>query len=363
MSVPVLLNAFHTSGGGGVSYLRGILPHLAADTRLAWTLLAPRATLEALEIPANVQVWEAPEHGFATGHLWEQLVLPWQVRQRGLRAVWCNANFVPLLAPRPMPILHTTARAGQVAKGFAMRLYWWALGWLTTVSLLRAPEFFTIAEFVVDEYLPRWLRWRRKGRYAPPAVTVPVLGKVTAEPRLLLAVGDFYAQKDYATLLRAMAVLREQVPEVRLEIYGRPVDGAVVEDVECLLDELELREVVTVKGAVPHATLLKRMRAARAVVSTSVMETFNMPLVEALAVGTPVVCTEAPYTREVLGDAALVVARGGDTAAALAVGVFALLENDGLHEMFRVRGLERARVFDWQATAKVIADGVVAVVE
>lgn len=362
MTRKVLLNALHSTGGGGLTYVREVLPYLAKDKRVAWTVLAPEEVVGALEVPAGVEVWVVPPMGFVRGHLWEQVALPWLARRRGFEAMLCNANFVPLLAKRPMPVIHTTARAGRVAKGLGMRLYWWVLGWLTTLSLLRAPTFFTVAEFAVAEYLPRWMVWRKKGRYAPPGVRVPKMGKVTPVPNLLVAVGDFYAQKDFATLLRALAVLRQQMPEVRLEIYGRPVDAAVVDEVGHLLDELGLREVVTVAGTLPHAKLLARMAAARLVVSTSVVETFNMPLVEAMAVGTPVVCTEAPYTQEVLGDAALVVARGGDVASAFAVAMFALMENDSLHEMFVQRGLARAAVFEWEATAGVLGEGIVGVV-
>lgn len=362
MTRRVLLNAFHTSGGGGLVYLQGILPHLAADERLEWTLLAPATTLAKLELPAGMAVWEAPEYGFVKGHAWEQLVLPWLVWRRGFKAVWCNANFVPLLAPKPMPVLHTTARAGKVAASLTMRVYWWLLHGLTTLSLLRAPEFFTVAEFVVAEYLPWWLRWRRKGRYAPPAVQVAALRrKPKVEPLLLVAAGDMYAHKDYPTLLRALAVLRQQVPQVRLDIYGRPVDALVAAEIEHVVEGLGLRGTVRLMGSVEHGALLARMAQARLVVSASRMETFNMPLVEAMAVGTPVVCTEAPYTQEVLADAALVVARGGDVASAMAVAMFALMENDGLHAMFAARGKARAKVFDWKATAAVICDGVAAV--
>ena len=72
----VLLNAMHATTGGGLIYLRGILPELAKDERFAWTLLVPESALVGWDIPAGVDVKIAPEMGFAKGHMWEQLVLP-----------------------------------------------------------------------------------------------------------------------------------------------------------------------------------------------------------------------------------------------------------------------------------------------
>ncbi|NBX85945.1 MAG: glycosyltransferase, partial [Proteobacteria bacterium] len=350
MRVKVLLNAMHTTTGGGVTYLRGILPELAADTRFAWVLLVPQKTLAGLEIPEGMQVEVAPELDFWRGHVWEQFVLPVLCWRWGVRAVLCNANYVPLLAPRAMPIIHTTPRAVGQAVGWKMQMYWRVLRWLTVVSLWRAPVAFSVARHVVRDYVGSFVG--RKVRVAYPGGQVDRLtgGQEQRDPNLVMAVGDFYAQKDYPLIVRAFAVLRERRPASRLLIVGRAVDGGVRDEVLKLVRELKIADAVTMTGAVPHATLMKTLAKAAVYVNASKAECFNLPVLEALACGVPCVLPEVDFQREVAGEAGVFVpvSKGGDVAAAFAVALFGVLENPVIAESLRKRGLARAAEFSWR---------------
>ncbi|MFZ2587101.1 MAG: glycosyltransferase, partial [Alphaproteobacteria bacterium] len=364
MKLRILINAMHTHTGGGVTYLLHMLPYMVAEKGWECTVLAPKATLAGLVLPKGMEVWEAPEYGFVKGHLWEQLVLPWVARRRGFKAVLCNANFVPLLAPRPMPILHTTTTAGGATGGTLGAWYWRALKVLTVLGAVRAPLVFGITTLLVEEFTPWPLRWmRRKAVVVPPGVEVAAVGKLAKQCGLVLAVGDFYAQKDYPTLLRALAVLRTQRPDVRLEIVGRPVYAAVDAEMKRLISELKLDDVVTLRGPMPHDVLLARMAEAEVFVSASKVESFNIPLVESMAVGTPVVCVDAPYVAEVVGEgddtAALVVKGGeGDVPAALAVAMFGVMETPSVRDVLVRRGLARAKRFAWDESGAAVVVGV-----
>ena len=356
----ILLNAMHASTGGGVTYLRGILPELARDERFEWTLLATEKALAGWELPAGVDVKIAPEMGFAKGHMWEQFVLPWLACRWGMHTILCNANYTPLLALRSVPIIHTTPRAAGQAQSRGMKLYWQVLKVLTRLSVWNASVAFSVAQHVIADYTG--VRGAKKVRVASPAVNVSVQEAVR-DPNLVVTVGDMYAQKDYPLLVRAFQVLREKRPGTRLMIIGRPVDARVRDEVLALVRELKLADAVTLTGGMPHERLLHTLARSALYVSTSKAECFNIPVLEAMASGVPCVLPEADFQREVAGDTAVYVQvdKGGNVAAAFAVAMYGILENIQLADTLRGKGLMRAANYTWAATAKVIGDGLAGV--
>lgn len=357
----VLINAMRTSGGGGLVYLNCLLPYLVADTRFDWQILAHRAAGGKLVKPEGLRVRFGPSFaatpaGFLMSHVWEQGVLPILARVWGVSLVWGNANYVPLLAPNPVPTLHTTMRASGMWRGFFWRIYWGVLKSLTWLGLWRARVAFAVARHVVAEY--PYSGADRKVRVAPPAVDA---AHVVAKPfdfPTVVAVGDFYEQKNYPLLIRAFAVLRRRMPEARLVIIGRPVWPDVLQAVRNVIAEEKIGGVVEVVEGLPHAELMNTLAGAAALANTSRAECFNMPLLEAMAVGVPVVCGDYDFQREVVQDAALLVnLEYGDTASALAVALYGVLQNPVVAQALRQRGLARAVEFTWGRTAEVILNG------
>lgn len=358
----VLLNALHTTTGGGLIYLQGILPELVRDERVQWQLLTTATTLAKLTVPAGVVVRIAPKLGFGVSHLWEQLWLPILARLWGCYAVLSNANYGPLLAPRACVILHTTPRAAAAWEGSFWKIYWALLKLLTQLCVWRAPVFFSVAKHIVADYAaPSTMR---NLRLASPAIAHEKIPEaVVCDPNLVLAVGDFYPQKNYPLLLRAFAKLREAQPKARLMIVGRPVQASVRDEVMALARELNITSGLTLVPGLPHDQLLKAMAQAAVYTSTSSAEAFNMPVLEAMACGTPVVVLETPFQREVAGlgtEAAAVFVQaneGGDVPAALAIALLGVLANPPIAATLAKRGQARAAQFTWPNTASTIANG------
>jgi glycosyltransferase involved in cell wall biosynthesis len=253
-----------------------------------------------------------------------------------------------------MPIIHTTPRAAGAATGLKMFLYWRVLTLLTRVSVWKAKRVASVARHVLQDYGGEGLQ--RKTVIAPPGAPQPVAAG-TKNPNLVLAIGDFYAQKNYPLLMEAFARLLKERPDTRLEIIGRKVDGAEVVRVETEMVRWGISRAVTLAGGMPHAALLKRLAEAAVLVNVSKAECFNMPLLEAMAVGTPVVCGDVDFQREVVGEAGvgqaavLVKMDDGQVADAVAVAVFGVLETPAIASQLRTAGLRRAAVFTWEQTA------------
>lgn len=109
------------------------------------------------------------------------------------------------------------------------------------------------------------------------------------QPPVLLAVGRLTPQKDYGTLLRGFALLRQHM-SARLVILG---DGPMRSHLENLIKALGIAPDVLLLGFVDNPYVY--MSHASAVVLSSVWETFGVVLVEALACGCPVIATNCDY--------------------------------------------------------------------
>jgi glycosyltransferase involved in cell wall biosynthesis len=84
-----------------------------------------------------------------------------------------------------------------------------------------------------------------------------------------------------------------------------------------------------------------------------VYEGFGLPVLEAMACGLPVVTTDSSSLRELAADAALLVEPGSSEALEDAMG--RILEDRGLRDRLRAKGLERAARYSWETTARETA--------
>jgi glycosyltransferase involved in cell wall biosynthesis len=349
----VILNAAHAHTGGGAAYIRQLWPMLEAASDLNWIVAAPRSLLHELRVPPARSI-VAPPQGFVRSHIWEQLVLPIIARRRGAVATLCNANYVPFLAPRPVPILHCAAiEGGRAAQGRAARLYWRLLYWLTWASLARARHALTTAAALVDDYAPaRWLKRRGRMAFAPPGA--PPIPDVVRDPKLLIAVGDLYPHKGYATLIAAMTRVTKYQPAVRLVVIGREVDKDHARELDELVRAHGVGDRVHFLGGLPHSEALRWLASAALAVSASSAETTSMVAIEAMAAGTPLVARDLPFQRSATDGAAFLVMESARLDLGFAGAILNLLRDDGWRSRLGAAGLERAKAFAWEGTADTV---------
>lgn len=357
----VLINALHAKAGGGVSYLRNMLPLLAADPRLDVHLLIHGDQRRLFDpAPATVDVHEQNFRSSFLGRLlWEQAALPFRARAIGAEITFSPANFCPLFAPGSVILLRNTVEAADTETRFAMRVYWKVLAWMTRASMARCRRAIAVSGYARDVLAARRGAKVTVVHHGVQKIFTPAPGR--REPaRFLLAVGTIYQQKNFHTLIRAFAKVRQTIPDVTLTIVGAPPPGgeAHLDSLRRLATELGVADAIAFTGEKPAADLVDLYRRCAVFVFPSTAETFGQPLVEAMACGAPVVCSNTSAMPEVVGDAARLF--DPLDADAMAAEITAVLINPALAHVLSEKSLVRAREFSWEETARRTADVLVA---
>ncbi len=152
-------------------------------------------------------------------------------------------------------------------------------------------------------------------------------------------------------LLEAFAELRRLISSpLQLVLVGRM--GWLYQGILARAQELDLGQDIVVTGYVPDADLPALYSGATLFVLPSLYEGFAMPVLEAMACGVPVACSNVSSLPEVAGDAALLFdPRSVDgMVAAIKRG----LEDAELRAMLSRRGRERAQQFTWERCARQV---------
>jgi len=182
---------------------------------------------------------------------------------------------------------------------------------------------------------------------APPREVADLAGRP-----FLLALSTLEPRKGVGYLLEAVRGLAPHVPEMLLVLAGQP--GWQMHRWEGLLRDPLVAKRTRLLGYVGERTKAWLLRHATVFVYPSLYEGFGLPVLEALAVGTPVVATTAGAIPEVAGAAAKLVPPG--SAEALCVALAEVLQDETLRATLAAAGPNRAAQFDWSASAQQMVE-------
>jgi len=366
----VFINSLAASAGGGLTYVRNVVPHLASKgVKVTLALSANLAQefrhiagieLLVLDIPAAHRLW------------YEQRQLPDLIRQSGADILFSAGNFALRKSPVPQILLsrnsiytstdffHDLRSRGEIRmwletrfRGiFAKRSVSWA-------DVTVAPS----AAFSAE--LKRWTGrpvvaihhgFDREAFTRDSCPLAPELkSKLDAANGCfkLLLVSHYNYYRNFETLIRALPILREKLNRRPLKLLltcrlepGKNPGAYRTERTTALVKTLGVLEMIVELGAVPYQQLHQVYACANAYVSPAYTETFAHPLVEAMASGVPVIASDIPVHREICDDAALYFARFSPES--LADRIIQVAESPEKSRSMSERGLERSRDFSWK---------------
>ncbi|MGE3820549.1 MAG: glycosyltransferase family 4 protein, partial [Isosphaeraceae bacterium] len=185
-----------------------------------------------------------------------------------------------------------------------------------------------------------------------------VLSRHGVDPnrRFLLYVGGLSPHKNLLRLIEAFAVAGLADERVSLVLVGDLGDvfHTHVPELRNAIDRTGLGDSVHFTGFVPDEELVTFYNRADALVQPSLMEGFGLPPVEAMACGTPVLCSQAGSLPEVVGDAGLYF--DPTDVVAMAKALRRIVDDPGLRLILAARAFERAGHYSWPAAASALLD-------
>lgn len=165
-------------------------------------------------------------------------------------------------------------------------------------------------------------------------------------PPYILYIGRVERKKNLQNLVSAMGQLR-QLPH---QLWLAGLSGFGAQAIRQLVTQLQLEAVVRFLGYVPQAELNSMLNQAAVFAFPSAYEGFGIPILEAMASGTPVVCSDIPALREIGGTACRYFDQTDPAAIAQVVQSVLQLSS---HERERMvnRGYSQVKNFSWQRCA------------
>lgn len=173
----------------------------------------------------------------------------------------------------------------------------------------------------------------------------------TNEP--VLMVGNLIQRKGFHIGIHAIAEVRKTFPNVRLEIVG---DGPERLNLMKLIKELHLESCVTLTGRLTQKELLKKYSSCSLFCHPSLSEGYSQTILEAMASGRPIVCTNIAGSANMVEDGANgYIVSSGDSSM-LAKAMIQVLSDAQLAEKMGARSSEKAKRYDWRKIAKEYFD-------
>lgn len=336
--------------GTGV-YVRSLCPamlEVAGGEDL--TLLGIRSLARETEFapPGTVQLLVSP----VVRTVWSQIRLPLHLMRRGYDVVHFVDHKLPrLVRGRTVVTIHDTAFLrfpDTFLPGHRRRLTWF-----TRDAVTRADHVIAVSAATRDDLCTFY-------GVDPARISVihhavdhdrfrPDTPPVRRGTPYLLSVGALQPRKNYAMLMRAFrTVCARRSDRIDLIIIGQR--GWLWEPIEREAREHPFADRIHLVGYVPDQELPAYYAGARAFLLPSLYEGFGIPVLEAMAVGSPVAAANVSALPEVVGDAGLLLDPADEEEWSEAI--LRLLDDDLLAADLRRRGLARAASFQWADAAR-----------
>jgi glycosyltransferase involved in cell wall biosynthesis len=373
--IRILVNGLAASAGGGLTYLRNLIPQFVRRQDLTATLLVNSSVARLLQSAENVRIAERSESGAAAKRfLSEQRILPPLIRECGAQVLISAGNVALRKSPVPQILLSRNSlyTSGDFYRDLRSRgeyrllLDTFVKGRLGKKSVGWSDCAVAPSEAFADE-LRSWTG-RSNIRCIPHGFDPEEFSRDTAslpdnirtalgekgDTLRLLFVSHYNYYRNFETLFRALPRLKTRLKTRRFKLYltcklnTKDNPGAYrTEAAASLLADLKLGDDVVQLGAVPYPLLHHVYRACDVYVTPAYAESFAHPLVEAMSCGLPVIASDLPVHREVCGDAALSFSRFHTEE--LAERVLQVAESPELSSRLANCGAVRVSEFSWEA--------------
>lgn len=317
--------------------------------------------------PAGLFSGKAEWHIMPFPRLWTHVRLSWEMLAQPPDLLFVPSHVLPLVHPRRSAVTvhdlgyHYHPETHTLFQNLYLR---WSTRYnaRTATRVLADSEatrrdlihFYSIPKDKIAVVYPG--RDETLAPVADPVALAAVRARYGLASPYLLYVGTLHPRKNLVRLVQAFAttVQLETEPSLppgsNLQLVLAGQKGWLYDDIFAQVRKLGIADRVVLTGYVPDADLPALLSGALAFVFPSLYEGFGLPVLEAMACGTPVICSNTSSLPEVAGDAALLV--DPLDSHELAGAIHRIATDPGLRRLLVARGFEQVARFSWHRCAR-----------
>lgn len=368
----LFLNGLAASAGGGLTYLRNVIPHLAGRSDVRATVAVSPRLRQELGNAANVSFVALQTRGGAAWRSYqEQRLLPGLIRDSGADVLISAGNFALRNSPVPQVLLSRNSLYTSADFFRDLRARHEYMIWLDTHAkgvLARRSIHWADCTVAPSQAFARELQqWTGRKVVAIhhgfdrdaffrdqtplPAEIQHELDSAEGSFRVLF-VSHYNYYRNFETLLRAVPLVQKRLGKRLVKLFLtcklRTKDNPGryrAEAAAALVNRLGIGDKVVQLGTLSYGLLHHLYRACDMYVTSAYAESFAHPLVEAMASGLPVVASDLPVHREICGGAARYFQRF--SAESLADELTQLACSGERARTIAEQGLQRSKDFSW----------------
>ncbi|MFA6873219.1 MAG: glycosyltransferase family 1 protein [Bacteroidaceae bacterium] len=300
--------------------------------------------------------------------LWEQYGLLHAVNRIKPDVLHCTSNTAPLFCKIPLvltlhDIIFLEPREGS-AGSLYQNLGWYYRKCIVPRILKKCSKIITVSQFEcrrIQEKLHlsadriMYIYNGFSSHFHPVPDFLPIVHRYLDSDHFFFFLGNTDPKKNTARTLKAYALYARRVGlEQALPLLVADLDKDHLE-AHIKAEELDdVAKLIHVSGYIANKDLPAVFTAARAFVYTSLRESFGIPLLEAMACGTPVLTSNTSSMPEIGGDGALLVDPFNEWDMAFLLE--SLATDDLLCERLRKQGFENIKRFSWKHTAECVLE-------
>ena len=330
-----------------------------SDTRNEYFVFVAPGEDRCLQDSKNVHIIQIGNNFYP---LWEQFSLPRAVNQLNLDMLHCTSNTAPIRCKIPLILtLHDIIflePRDKSNKSFYQDMGWRYRRFVVPRILKKCKRIITVSEFELNNIISKldiseekmvmiyngYNEWFR-----PVEDTELIYQQYIEEPGYFFFLGNTDPKKNTERTLIAYSKYLE-LSDVKRKLLMADLDRGYLEEIINRNDIGNIRDHIVKPGYIKNADLPFIYNNAFAFLYTSLRESFGIPLLEAMACGTPVITSNTSSMPEIGGPEVIMV--NPQNVQEITEKMLLLEKDDALYQKQKEIGIIRAQQFSWKYTAE-----------
>ena len=330
-----------------------------SDTRNEYFVFVAPGEDHCLQDSKNVHIIQIGSNFYP---LWEQFSLPRAVRQLNLDMLHCTSNTAPIRCKIPLILtLHDIIflePRDKSNKSFYQDMGWRYRRFVVPRILKKCKRIITVSDFEFNNIITKlqipeekmvmiyngYNQWFR-----PVEDTELIYQQYIKEPGYFFFLGNTDPKKNTERTLIAYSKYLEQ-SDVKRKLLMADLDRGYLEEIINRNDIGNIRDHIVIPGYIKNADLPYIYNNAFAFLYTSLRESFGIPLLEAMACGTPVITSNTSSMPEIGGPEVIMV--NPQNTQEITEKMLLLEKDEALYQKQKEIGIIRAQQFSWKYTAE-----------